>query len=543
MLKRLAEVNWAKTGSAITIDTSSTLTITRTRRCIAFCAFALWLSPQTPPVVRCVTIHGDSQVLPLTLHHYLSCHDGHRPRHASTDWLRSARKCAIVTTMPSSAGQSGRQDRPVAIDLFSGAGGLSLGFEQAGFDVVAAVEYDPVHAATHLFNFPRCTVLCRSVVGLAAEEVMAAARIGCKQHHPSREWRGDIDAIIGGPPCQGFSAGGKREQDDERNQLVLEFVRLVVELRPKAFCMENVAGLLESQFESVLMTALRRLRHAGYKLTGAEAPINAAEFGVPQRRKRVVILGSLPGCPAALVGQSLTPTAIEALSGLPPVSRYSALLDSDEMKLTPAAEQIRTRMTSAYARSLAGIDVVDNDFSQPRQWDPRRLTCSKRTTHSLQTMARFAATRPGEVEPKSRLYRLPINGPARTLRAGTGTERGSHTAPRPIHPTQDRVITVREAARLHGYPDWFRFHVTNWHGHRQVGNSVPPQLAKAAAESLLEALGCRPAALRASIALGHSSLLRVSTAEARELFDVVESDLPTPRQRKRPADGNLKLAE
>src|SRR3954471_10522883 len=94
--------------------------------------------------------------------------------------------------------------RPIAIDLFAGAGGLSLGLEQAGFDVVAAVEYDPVHAAVHEFNFPLSQVLCRNVVDLTSAELHEAARAGRLRHGHSGEWDGEIDLIVGGPPCQGF---------------------------------------------------------------------------------------------------------------------------------------------------------------------------------------------------------------------------------------------------------------------------------------------------------------------------------------------------
>ena len=115
--------------------------------------------------------------------------------------------------------------RPVAIDLFSGAGGLSLGFEQAGFDVRAAVEIDPIHAAVHKFNFPKTAVLARSVVGLTAAEIRLAAGLG----------DAPIDCVFGGPPCQGFSLIGHRALEDPRNRLVLEFVRLVRELDSRTF--------------------------------------------------------------------------------------------------------------------------------------------------------------------------------------------------------------------------------------------------------------------------------------------------------------------
>lgn len=423
--------------------------------------------------------------------------------------------------------------RPIAVDLFAGAGGMTLGFEQAGFDVVAAVEYDPVHAATHAFNFPRTEVLCRDASKVSAQLVLEAAARGYKSLYPHRRWTGVVDTLFGGPPCQGFSTGGKREDNDKRNDLLLHFVRLVEEIRPQAFCLENVAGLLESSFAPIREAALQRLQNAGYTLSGTEAPINALDFGVPQSRRRVLILGALDGvqpCRPAPTGRGVT--VKQALEGLPEPTRYPALLDSDEALLRNSDLRRRLGAVSVYARVLSGLDPLIGDRSRPRLKDPTLLTCSRRTVHTDATLERFAATDPGTVEPKSRLYRLPLEGPSRTLRAGTGSERGSHTSPRPIHPVQDRVITVREAARLHGYPDWFRFHTTNWHGHRQVGNSVPPPMARAAALALREALGYAPVALRAGSSLGNPDLLRMSRDSARAAMGALEHELPATRTRR-----------
>lgn len=426
-----------------------------------------------------------------------------------------------------------RVSRPVAVDLFSGAGGMSLGFEQAGYDVVAAVEYDPVHAATHAFNFPQGETLCRDISKLTAVDLLAAAGRGFTRLHPGAQWAGELDALIGGPPCQGFSTGGKRQQDDERNDLLLHFVRLVEEIRPRTFCLENVAGLLEAKFDSVREEAFRRLRSAGYALSGTEKPVNSLNFGVPQSRRRVIVLGALaeeaPSRPEPREGEV---SVKEALEGLPSPSRYDLLLTSDHVDLLPEDLEGRDAIKSRYARILAGLDALPGDRSRPRIWDSTRLTGSRRTIHTDATVKRFEATLTGTVEPKSRLYRLPLAGPSRTLRAGTGSERGSHTSPRPIHPTEDRVITVREAARLHGYPDWFRFHTTNWHGHRQVGNSVPPPLARAAALALLKSLGYSPPALRAAIPLGDASLLTLSRTKAQPVVDALKDELPAQRRRK-----------
>lgn len=423
------------------------------------------------------------------------------------------------------------------MDLFSGAGGMSLGLEQAGFDVVVAVEYDPVHAATHAYNFPRCETLCRDASTLTGKDVMTAAEAGFRRLRPGSEWPGVIDAVVGGPPCQGFSAGGKREDGDERNALLLEFVRLVEEIKPRTICLENVAGLLETKFDEVREEAFARLRTAGYSLSGTDRPINAVHYGVPQARRRVVVLGAL----SASAPERPTPipvevTVREALDGLPSPIAYAGLDKTDVAVLSAEDVARRNSTQSAYARRLADLAGSPGDKSRPRLWNPSRVTGFRRTTHTAQTVERFAETTPGSVEPKSRLYRLPLDGPSRTLRAGTGSERGAHTSPRPIHPTEDRVITVREAARLHGYPDWFRFHTTNWHGHRQVGNSVPPPLACAAGLALIRSLGNTPVTLRAPLALGDATLLTLSRTAALPVMNGRSDQMPGSRTRRVPEE-------
>src|SRR5262249_5545259 len=147
-------------------------------------------------------------------------------------------------------------------------------------------------------------------------------------------------------------------------------------------------------------------------------------------------------------------------------------------------------------------------------------TSSLRATHTPLSKRRFAETPMGATEPVSRFYKLPPNGVCNTLRAGTASDRGAFTSPRPIHPFRPRCITVREAARLHSYPDWFRFHVTKWHGFRQIGNSVPPLLGRAVAAEILRSLGARPRKPRASIGLGDPRLLRFSMTDAAAHYSV-----------------------
>lgn len=361
---------------------------------------------------------------------------------------------------------------------------------------------------------------------------MQAVARGVTKLRPTTAWDGTVDALIGGPPCQGFSTGGKREEGDARNEMILEFVRIVEQLRPRVLCLENVSGILDERFASVREEAFRRLRGAGYQLSGTDGTLNAKDFGVPQSRKRVIVLGwrgGDPGVPSS-AGRA-TVLVGEALEGLPNPAHYPSLLSSDQVPLGITGTLLRNSSTGSYSRLLAGLDTPSWDFSHPRVWDHTLLSGSRRTVHSADTIRRFSQTKPGSVEPRSRLFRLTPSGHARTLRAGTGAERGAHTSPRPIHPTQDRVITVREAARLHGYPDWFRFHVTNWHGHRQVGNSVPPPLARAAGEQLIKKLGLAPVRPTAKLHLGDASLLSLSMAEAVVRLGAVTDELPAPRSR------------
>jgi DNA (cytosine-5)-methyltransferase 1 len=229
------------------------------------------------------------------------------------------------------------------------------------------------------------------------------------------------------------------------------------------------------------------------------------------------VLGSRFGDAPVLEGSiSKHVTVADAFDGLPELTKYRRLLTTDEVQLDEEDLVRLLNVGSRYAKHLVGVTVDSMDMSVLRRYNPGLLTGSLRTVHTKKTVQRFARTPQGEAERVSRLFRLSPDGWARTLRAGTGNDRGSHTSPRPIHPVKNRVITVREAARLHGYPDWFRFNTTNWHGHRQVGNSVPPPLAAAAGRALLAALGIdgliRPTD---SIALGDPSWLSFNGSQAR----------------------------
>ena len=162
--------------------------------------------------------------------------------------------------------------RPVAVDLFAGAGGMTLGFEQAGFDVLAAVEFDPIHASVHEYNFPFWTTICRSVTDITAKEIRDKTAIG----------KSDVDVVFGGPPCQGFSLMGKRDLKDDRNSLVFHFIRLVLDLNPKFFVMENVRGMTIGKHKQVLHKVIETFQERGYQVRESYRVLNAADYGVPK---------------------------------------------------------------------------------------------------------------------------------------------------------------------------------------------------------------------------------------------------------------------
>src|ERR1035437_5987598 len=396
--------------------------------------------------------------------------------------------------------------RPIGVDLFAGAGGLSLGFEQAGFDIVASVEIDPIHCAVHEFNFPNCASICADATKISGEEIRRRARLG----------RTPIDVVFGGAPCQGFSLIGKRALDDPRNRLLLEFLRLDVELDANYFVFENVKGLTIGEHKILLQELIEAFDGEGYDVILPYRVLNAADFGVPQDRKRVFLIGgkkglALPEYPNHVADRT---TVWDAIGDLPNVDNYRQLLLSD------VAEKARFGKASPYARVLRGQVVDSSDFSYPRDWSAKRLTSSMRTVHTPLSQRRFAATEPGKVEAVSRFLKLNPEGLCNTLRAGTGSDRGAFTSPRPIHPHAPRCITVREAARLHSYPDWFRLHATKWHGFRQIGNSVPPLLGRAVAAELITAMRIIPTKPIKTLALGAEQLLTLNMSEAAAHYDV-----------------------
>jgi DNA (cytosine-5)-methyltransferase 1 len=361
-----------------------------------------------------------------------------------------------------------KQAIPV-IDLFAGVGGLSLGASRAGFKLAAAVEWDSMASATHHLNFPNCVMLKEDVELMSGEDLLSKAGLS----------RGGSFGIIGGPPCQGFSFMGRRDPTDPRNNLFAHFFRLVEECRPAFFVAENVPGLLAEANAVHVMTALS---FVGDKyIFGEPIRIAADDLGVPTVRERIFFIGVRAdvlsnGLSIDLEKEKKASTSVkvgEALRGLPmirsdwntEIKSWRALTETYEDSFF--SESLRDRIPLGVGSQIAR-DALEKGF----------ISGCLGTKHDSSTVKRFRALKPGQIDSVSKGKRLHPDGFCPTLRAGTGSEKGSYQAVRPIHFGSPRVITPREAARLQGFPDWFTFHPTKWHAFRQIGNSVSPLVAE-----------------------------------------------------------------
>ena len=243
--------------------------------------------------------------------------------------------------------------RPVGVDLFAGAGGMSLGFEQAGFDVVAAVEIDPIHGCIHKFNFPLCSVIPKSVKEVTGDDIRAAAGIA-----------GKVDVVFGGAPCQGFSMIGKRALDDPRNSLVMDFVRLVSELDADYFVFENVKGLTVGKHRKFLEELIEAFEQRGYavRLPVARAECRllprpaGSQAALPHGGQKGLAPPGLPGRlttragTVAIGGPPAGPTCKDALHDLPDADKFQTLLNLTRSK--PSA----WGNPSPYAREMRCMD-------------------------------------------------------------------------------------------------------------------------------------------------------------------------------------------
>lgn len=348
---------------------------------------------------------------------------------------------------------------PKVIDLFAGAGGFSLGFEQEGFDIILANEYNPVIASAYKENHKVEEVITGDIRALSLGDVFG-------------RFRNTIDVIIGGPPCQGFSQKGKRNTvGDERNFLFQYYAKAVELVNPRYFVMENVPNILTAEDGYFAKEIEKMFCTAGYQLR--MGVLNAADFGVPQNRRRAFVIGKKGGPALDFPNPvSCKVTVWDAVSDL-------AYLESGEGEEEQA---YRFDVQSDYQKMLRNGSVV--------------LYNHKATRHSKTALERMAMIPPNagkEVLPKEHLTKSVFSGTwtrmAKDEVSVTITTRfDTPSSGRFMHPFLNRAITVREAARIQSFPDTFRFMGSKGIQMKQAGNAVPPLLARAIAETILDDL-------------------------------------------------------
>lgn len=352
------------------------------------------------------------------------------------------------------------------VDLFSGCGGFGLGAKLAGFDVEIAIDIDPDLQSAYQRNFPKTKVLPGDLSTMNEDS-----------------WRlllsgQAIDGVIGGPPCQGYSRIGKNDPQDPRRSLLGHFFRAVNIIRPKFFIMENVEGLLDEGNRPELDNAIATINPIYTVLE--PIIIDAHSFGVPTKRKRVVVIGYNPAEITEISLQEIIPTDIPEVNVRDAISDISSPVKQDKSKENFGWAKYRTNSQLSLYATIMRAKAPEGFGYLPaiEKLANGETSGNFDTTHTKLVSDRYAATLPGEIDEVSRSKRLAWDGVCPTLRAGTGADKGSYQAVRPLHPTEARVITVREAARLQGFPDWFCFHQTKWHSFRMIGNSVSPLVAK-----------------------------------------------------------------
>lgn len=367
--------------------------------------------------------------------------------------------------------------RKTAIDLFCGAGGLSEGFRQAGFAVLAGNDIEESAGETYKATHPDAAFLGAPIQSVSAEVMMNAAGLA----------PGGLDVLIGGPPCQAYSVyNHQRGVHDERGGLFREYLRLVKGMRPKWVVMENVTGITSIENGAVVDAIRKELSLLGYRVE--YAVLKAEEYGVPQERRRLFFIGAKTDSPvlfpAPAHGPGLKPftTVWDAIGDLPPVENgedpgvvdYAA---APSGWFQQYARGNSVKVHNHTAPNLAAVNLKRmRHIPQGGSWRdiPRGLLPEgmKRANRSDHT---------------KRYGRMKTDGLACTVLTKCDIHWGAY-----IHPLQNRTLTVREAARLQSFPDSFIFSGSKTDQYVQVGNAVPPLLGRHVAESLLAAARKKP---------------------------------------------------
>ncbi|MGE5034954.1 DNA cytosine methyltransferase [Yersinia enterocolitica] len=327
------------------------------------------------------------------------------------------------------------------VSLFTGGGGLDLGLEAAGFNTVFATDIDEHSCITLNSNKEKCLRLKKPILQEAVIVQKDIKELRSDFILEKTNLRvGELDLLAGGPPCQAFSVFGKRKgKEDPRGLLAYEYLRLLSDLEPKAFFFENVYGLLTIDGGDVFKELCEKLNNPKegllYKLSIFR--LNAADYGVPQFRDRVFIIGSREG---------------KAIEEIPPICSG----DKSDKKLS---NLLPYRTVSDGLKNIPPMgECLANHIGRK---------------HSERIIERYASLKFGERDPKTRINKLSPNRPSFTIIVGSDKGGGKGH----VHPFEPREVTPRESARMQTFPDWWEFSGTSRHPIRQVGNAVPPLLS------------------------------------------------------------------
>lgn len=364
--------------------------------------------------------------------------------------------------------------RLTAIDLFCGAGGLSEGFRQAGFSVLAGNDFFESAGETFKATHPKAKFFGGPIQNISAEKLLIETGLQ----------RGELTCLVGGPPCQAFSVyNHQRGMHDARASLFHEYLRMVEGLHPQWVVMENVTGMLSAGDGEAARTILSSLQELGYIVEWRV--LKAEEYGVPQERRRIVFLGNRIGAPIVWPqpthGEGLSPyvTVWDAIGDLP-------RLENGEVPIGPV--RYRTAPASSYQQQLRGnaVKVANHQASKLAPINQQRMQhipeggSWRDIPHELLPAGMKKARR---CDHTKRYGRLRKDGLSSTVLTKCDIHWGAY-----IHPDQNRSLTVREAARLQSFPDWFEFAGPRTEQYIQVGNAVPPLLGRKIAEAVLEAV-------------------------------------------------------
>lgn len=328
--------------------------------------------------------------------------------------------------------------KPTVISLFAGCGGSSLGYKMAGFKELLAIDFDKNAVDTFRLNFSEVPIWNRDITTVSGKEILDFCKIRPKE----------LDVLDGSPPCQGFSNAGKRNVNDSRNSLFKEYSRLINELQPKVFVMENVSGMVHSVMKGIFIEIIKELKSLGYVVRCKL--LNSANYGVPQQRKRLFFIGvrkDLNKEPVYPIHSDKIITVREALVGVKNKT-FQTQKTKEQSIIYPYIKQGEKALNTVPKHLLS-------------KYIPRLVKNKKITFGNL-------------------CSRIESNKPARTiLKGGCSFENASH-----IHPTENRIITIEEAKRLSSFPDDFKFIGQFGDQWSRIGNAVMPNQMRAIAETI-----------------------------------------------------------